>query len=388
MESFTAQKMAFKSWAATVRANLPNALEYATANSFWSVIDTGFPETVNNICHRHILVRSSTNYSKFNLLRSLKSHGYLFVEDYLEEIQSSEEEYVQYAHKEEEAGEMSAKARVIPEDQLYEMAVNLKDASNASIRQAIREMGVKITGVETYFKALKILISDLDVPQLLFEIEPKDYFPKYIYKNWTDHTKMKLMNPSGGMTMQKLWEQYVVSHCIKRPIKDGMRGIMFGGEPGTGKTTLCSTLKAFTVPSDSNGVGRFDVPNDEYSAILEDWTLDLLCRSDNDTTIRQMCLGQVVNVKIQSTTKQLNPKWMYMTTNASYEEFEATSDKAVKDRWWYVQCNNVYRSTEEENFMNVDQDKSRKYMFDLFDVTNHLNIQFKQKYYTDKQSKI
>lgn len=206
------------------------------------------------------------------------------------------------------------------------------------------------------------------------------YFGEYIrpmFDSWTVKTTWA--------SKEEIWQQFVASHICPRAENDGLVGIMLAGKPGTGKSTFVSSLDYHDVPSDSQGVERFN-SGDRKVVCLEDWAFDMLLDSTNDTTIRKLATGRSCQVKISGGVAEIPPVWLYMTTNHTYAEF-LTLPEPLQQRFHFIETNRVYRHSKKAKQLLVNKDTCIKYLQECFRRSKKIVEQFNDPYYVNLQIK-
>lgn len=107
-----------------------------------------------------------------------------------------------------------------------------------------------------------------------------------------------------------------LNFICRRIEKDGLPSLYFWGAPQTGKSWLFDSCKYWKkVPGDAGGVGRFRLNGGESGLLLDDVKPNFICRKDNESTIRQLALGNCANVKVHSVTEDVCA-WVLITSNA------------------------------------------------------------------------
>lgn len=145
---------------------------------------------------------------------------------------------------------------------------------------------------------------------------------------------------------------YKLAHFYRRRPYDGLRGIMIMGPPGAGKSTLLRSLDGYVVPHNTLGVSRFATK--KINMILEDWKIADLEKVENQCILRQISMGQYTTDKISGNTYDVNPKWLWMTTNDTMKEFSNLPPEGQR-RWIVIRLSNRDAAAEDSHLENYDR---------------------------------
>lgn len=151
---------------------------------------------------------------------------------------------------------------------------------------------------------------------------------------------------------------------VNRAFEDGIPGIIFYGIAHTGKSYFFSKCKYFKkVASDAKGVSRFKLNSNESAYLFDDSYNDYLIRKDNESTIKQLTLGQETSIKIHSNS-QLVRAFVFITMNE--KPFFLTVDPSLLQAMHNDSNSN---STTEANGLNINNIKAWRRRFITFHMT-------------------
>lgn len=101
---------------------------------------------------------------------------------------------------------------------------------------------------------------------------------------------------------------------------DQLPALFLMGQAGVGKTSAFFNPRLIhKIPADADGVGRYAVKAKNTTILYEEWYLEKLLEPQNVNLFKQIALGQQASIKVHSRTDRLQPLWVAMTTNDTYE---------------------------------------------------------------------
>ncbi len=129
---------------------------------------------------------------------------------------------------------------------------------------------------------------------------------------------------------------------------DGLPALYFYGVQGAGKSSMfngCKYIKK--IPTDAIGVSRYRMDKMHTTLLLDDIPCDLIYQRENSSTLKQMTLGNEVEVKIMGNTQSVqafiivtsNEAPAFLNTDAIDYPYTAkiiecdVNDKIINDSW-------------------------------------------------------
>ena len=156
---------------------------------------------------------------------------------------------------------------------------------------------------------------------------------------------------------------------VDRHADDGIRApLLWSTIEGTGKS---STLKIIPesmrkqMVTDAQGVGANDFRVDENVFVMEDIRIKDITEEKRGV-VWALATGSNTSVKIHSSSKKIEPKWVIGTTNENVPEVytqvrggnekDRTGITGMQSRFMDVKFNKKFRGTNEEQAMHMDEE--------------------------------
>lgn len=145
----------------------------------------------------------------------------------------------------------------------------------------------------------------------------------------------------------------------RKTIPDGLPGLYFWGKPCTGKSAFFNNgifLRNF--PLDAQGVSRFRLECFNSGYLFDDVAPDFLDKSDISSTLRQLTLGNAVNVKTHGSTETVSGYVVVTSNNKPQFLYDIKpTNSEIDDDHWESNCNAWKRRFITLNFTEyVDAD--------------------------------
>lgn len=395
----------YRNWAITWKADehtlettSKNGLRLCTGNYEYLIFvgPKESPDTELESDHQHVMVHCETaNISKRKAKEALVEYSNLapqIVEDnvvYISKLYSNKMNYIAYCYKSLRENTMSKDDEIVKNVISEIKDTGIVPTSNSIKRKLIDNYGAnafnkrfcKIT--DTYLNETDVIDTrgnpcvDLNVEhnRINFLTQMMFYYTllmetqvSTLCKPFADIPNMLLKDVTFLISLLPYFTKRIKGAC------DNIPGLYLYGVQAAGKSSMfnnCRYVKK--IPTDASGVSRFRMDKMHTAFLLDDIETNYICNRENTSTLKQLCLGNDVEVKIMGNTQSVkgfvfitsNNEPPYLTKRIYVDEDNKTVDEInndIIDNSWkrrFISCKFIKTCPYDYNSINYDDLKLR-----------------------------
>lgn len=315
-------------------------------------IYVGPREATDSSCktnHRHILLHCSTHgVSKTKAHEALSYYFTLDLNNvrenvvYIRKLETTLANYLAYTYKSLATNKDSVNDLIVKDT-----IAKMKSAGRVPSVGQLKRRLIDDNGADAYNKKLKF-VSDIYMLETDIANECRG-FPKAtvcahnnvsnfiqnvaIYKMNLDRCKITTLHRHFKNCPQLYQEfAYMISllplftHRVSN-VSDHLPALYLWGKPGCGKSTFFNNVTAIKkIAGDSQGVGRFKLYNYHTAYLMDDVSNEMFKAGHNSYTIKQLTLGDCVQVKVYSDTQEVRAFFIATSNEKPDYEIETSTN--------------------------------------------------------------
>lgn len=330
------------------------------------VIVVGPKEDPDKDClneHQHVLIHCETaNISKTKAKEALVAYSALAPQDieeavvYISKLHSTRSNYVAYMYKTTKDSGSRDDAIVL------DTIDNLKSDGKMPVATAIKRKLISDHGASAYNKRFKLVLetymSETDVIDTrgnpIITVDSKQNCINFVTmllcwfnilgKTSVSTEHMTLAKLSDEQLKQVAFLISLIPYFSRRVqgMADGLPSLYLWGVQAAGKSSVFSNCRFIKkIPTDASGVSRFRMDKYHTAVLLDDVQADTLNHKENSSTLKQMTLGNDVEVKILGGSQSIrgfvvitsNETPSYLAPPPPETGNEFISHKIISDSW-------------------------------------------------------
>lgn len=337
----------YRNWAITWKSDIHKLIRTSKdgvnfdRGDYSYTIFVGPEESPDNECssaHQHILVHCKTaNVSKRKAKEALVGYSALeeqTVEEnviYISKVYSSKNNYVIYCFKGDNSGSLCKDDIIV-----IDCVKDLKNDGKTPVASAIKRKLIDAHGASAYNKRFKNVLETYMAETDITDTRGNPIVKLDSNTNCTNFLTVlccwfAILQKTNVQTMCKPFDSLepfvlkqiaflisIIPYFSKRVVgtADGLPSLYLWGIQSAGKSSVFSNCRYIKkIPTDASGVSRFRMDKMHTALLLDDVETDTINHKDNSSTLKQLTLGNDVEVKVMGATQSIKG-FVIITSNS------------------------------------------------------------------------
>lgn len=305
------------------------------------------PDSECSSCHQHVLVHCKTaNVTKRKAKEALVEYSSLAPEiveanvTYISKVYSSKSNYIIYCFKGDNNNSLGKDDTIV-----IDTVNTLKNDGRTPVSSAIKRKLIDDHGATAFNKRFKMVLetylAETDITDTrgnpIVKLDSKDNCTNFLtvllcwFALLTKTNVSTMCKPFDiiphNMLKQITFLISIIPYFSKRVVgmADGLPSLYLWGIQSAGKSSIFSNCRYIKkIPTDAAGVSRFRMDKMHTALLLDDVENDTINHKDNSSTLKQLTLGNDVEVKVMGATQSIKG-FVIITSNTAPSYTDDTS---------------------------------------------------------------